>query len=776
MGIALRFVVLLLSFFVVFGGSCALGQRPFTPKDDIELTLFEYAGIGAPGGIIKYSPDGKYFAVLTERGRLDLNAPEDAIWVFRTDDVRRFVQYPDQGTTLVIQRLVRVTSAKDGPLIEHLRWLPDSTGIAFTTLKKSTCCKFRQLFVVDIRTRAVKALTPEDQDVRGFDIHSDSSYVYEVAAPALLTPTKEDGPTAIALTGATLWDKLFPEQQMAPFEAGGLWVVDGHKRHVLDAKSYAPPRGSSSLSLSPDGHRVVAVLKAENPPRELWDRYKAPPGYEILHRLLDYSAYYLIDVKSGSKKMLVNGPDGMNQGWHSFITASVFWSEDGQSLVLPSVFFPLDADDPKEITDRESHPYIAVMRLKTGQLSKVLALKAGLDQQRFRVKEAHFVNDRTVVVNFDRSYYLPQEPPAAIFHQENDDKWQQVPGTEDPRLSALPIEVEKQENLNQPPRLVAQEKRTGTSRVLWDPNPEVKDIAIGSAEVIQWKDETGYEWEGGLVMPPDRIPGKRYPLVIQTHGFSKTRFLSDGSFSSGFAARALAARGIAVLQIGWNPKNFGTPKEAPDQVAGFESAVVKLNERGLIDPARVGVIGFSRSVYHVLAAITTKDHLFAAASVTDGVTFGYFEYIFTADDGAPGPDAEKDAINGGRPFGADGLRNWLAHSPEFNMDKVRTPLLLLQPGIGVTLGGWEPYAALRYLHKPVDLIMLQAGTHPMTNPTQRFNAETINVDWFCFWLKGEEDPEPSKAEQYKRWHSLRKLQEENRNTLGNIALTPSPPQ
>jgi hypothetical protein len=31
------------------------------------------------------------------------------------------------------------------------------------------------------------------------------------------------------------------------------------------------------------------------------------------------------------------------------------------------------------------------------------------------------------------------------------------------------------------------------------------------------------------------------------------------------------------------------------------------------------------------------------------------------------------------------------------------------------------------------------------------------VDLFCFWLKGEEDPDPAKAEQYKRWRNLRAL-------------------
>ena len=40
-------------------------------------------------------------------------------------------------------------------------------------------------------------------------------------------------------------------------------------------------------------------------------------------------------------------------------------------------------------------------------------------------------------------------------------------------------------------------------------------------------------------------------------------------------------------------------------------------------------------------------------------------------------------------------------------------------------------------------------------------SETVNVDWFRFWLKEEEDPEPAKAEQYKRWRELKKMQEQN---------------
>jgi hypothetical protein len=43
----------------------------------------------------------------------------------------------------------------------------------------------------------------------------------------------------------------------------------------------------------------------------------------------------------------------------------------------------------------------------------------------------------------------------------------------------------------------------------------------------------------------------------------------------------------------------------------------------------------------------------------------------------------------------------------------------------------------------------------------RLASQGGSVDWFRFWLKGEEDPDPAKAEQYKRWRGLRELQSEN---------------
>jgi hypothetical protein len=51
--------------------------------------------------------------------------------------------------------------------------------------------------------------------------------------------------------------------------------------------------------------------------------------------------------------------------------------------------------------------------------------------------------------------------------------------------------------------------------------------------------------------------------------------------------------------------------------------------------------------------------------------------------------------------------------------------------------------------------------HILSNPAARMASQGGSVDWFGFWLQGYEDPDPAKAEQYKRWRELRTLQAEN---------------
>jgi hypothetical protein len=77
------------------------------------------------------------------------------------------------------------------------------------------------------------------------------------------------------------------------------------------------------------------------------------------------------------------------------------------------------------------------------------------------------------------------------------------------------------------------------------------------------------------------------------------------------------------------------------------------------------------------------------------------------------------------------------------------------------------FSNLRYSRKPVELFVIpdiQHGVHILQNLRQRLASQGATVDWFCFWLKGEGDPNPAKAEQYALWRELRKVQQANAPT------------
>ena len=73
-----------------------------------------------------------------------------------------------------------------------------------------------------------------------------------------------------------------------------------------------------------------------------------------------FAAYYLIDLQDGTKKRLVDAPAGKTLDWSSGISAAR-WSADGQSVLLPNTFLPLDVTDPNEITAREMRPCVAAL-------------------------------------------------------------------------------------------------------------------------------------------------------------------------------------------------------------------------------------------------------------------------------------------------------------------------------------------------------------------------------------------------------------------------------
>jgi len=186
--------------------------------------------------------------------------------------------------------------------------------------------------------------------------------------------------------------------------------------------------------------------------------------------------------------------------------------------------------------------------------------------------------------------------------------------------------------------------------MLLDLNPQFEHLQFAQVQAISWKATDGHEVLGGLYIPPGYVAGRKYPLAIQTHGFSATRFWIDGPWRSAFAAQALAAKGFLVIQVG-GPKDTSeeeryaeTVQEAPRAMAAYEGAIEYLADRGMIDKDRVGIIGFSRTVYSVKYTLTRSRYRFVAATVADGFDAGYFSHMVL-------PNDEYELLNGGPPFG-----------------------------------------------------------------------------------------------------------------------------
>ena len=191
-------------------------------------------------------------------------------------------------------------------------------------------------------------------------------------------------------------------------------------------------------------------------------------------------------------------------------------------------------------------------------------------------------------------------------------------------------------------------------------------------------------------------------------------------------------------------------------VRAAEAVIDKLDKQNLIDRNRVGISGFSRWVCFVGYVLTHSKYHFAAASLVDGISCGYFEEIAHPEYGW-----DIDNLMGGSPPIGEGLGLWMKNSPGFNLDKVQVPVQLAALGTKSIISAWEWYVGLSIQKKPVDFVYVPNAVHIAEKLSDRRSRQQHIVDWFRFWLKGDQDPDPAKADQYKRWRELRKLQEQN---------------
>ena len=87
-------------------------------------------------------------------------------------------------------------------------------------------------------------------------------------------------------------------------------------------------------------------------------------------------------------------------------------------------------------------------------------------------------------------------------------------------------------------------EQTEHRELIWDPNPQLKNIELGEASVYTWKDKEGRELKGGLYQAEQLQTGTALSAGDSDARFRESEFRPSGVFPTAFAARALAATGI----------------------------------------------------------------------------------------------------------------------------------------------------------------------------------------------------------------------------------------
>jgi dipeptidyl aminopeptidase/acylaminoacyl peptidase len=721
-------------------------RRPVTVRDVISmkrLGLPDNVLSGPVGPIrdlaVSFSPDGKRFVVILKKGNLDQDTNDYSVLLYHTSQALSSPQ-PEVLFTL--------SSSSNREAVRNIKWLADSETLAFIG---EDLGELPQVYEYSVPKNRLDKVTTHPTAVVAYEISADGKTILFEADPAAQNFGNSGIGNAAAITITTQGIIEILAGDSAGFkptttQGEQLFLLRNGQAEIpvpLEDVIYA---GLPPLSLSPDGrYALIGGFPRDVP--ETWSEYKDVTLQKAISssrrrkgESFRLPRYLLLDTDSGELSPLFDTPVASQRN-------GVVWEHEGKSVFLSGVHLRLDGvADSAEREARINNTYVVEVWLPGKEIVKVT-------NQNLRVKAWSWTSGRLFLTR-DHWWDTHEQP---IVYTKQGLVWKQVPFSADGQESVDPVDVTIEEDANTPPKIYVADRKTRDRTLLLDLNPKFSELNLAMVEIVTWQATDGHQVQGGLFLPPDYKPDVRYPLVIQTHGFLTDKFYMDGPWGSAFAAQPLAGKGFMVLQVGYSTRHDddqydNTPLEAPREMAAYEGAIDYLDKRGLIDTSRVGIIGFSRTVYKVAYTLTHSRYRFAAATFADGITAGYFEYLlFPYLSNIP-------LLNGGLPFGPS-LASWLKNSPIFQVEKVDTPLRLEAYGVGSALGFWDWYSALSILRKPVDFIYFPHGTHLLSKPSDRMGSQQGNVEWFCYWLKGEEDEDPAKREQYARWRSLHAMQD-----------------
>ena len=266
-------------------------------------------------------------------------------------------------------------------------------------------------------------------------------------------------------------------------------------------------------------------------------------------------------------------------------------------------------------------------------------------------------------------------------------------------------------------------------------NAGLADLTLARSETIRWKGPGGRMLDGVITYPSNYTAGHAYPLVLYIHGgpnsSSRERF--------NLMPQVLASHDWIVFEPNYRGSDnrgnafFAAIYKDAGQGPGEDvmSGVAYLKGRGLVDPARMAVTGWS---YGGFMTTWLAGHYpvwkaaVAGAPVTDWVE------MYDLSDG----NVTEYAATGASPYVGDGMAINRRQSPSSAVSKITAPTLIMcdtgdfRVPIPQSFG---LYRALKDNHVTTEFYAIPTGGHFPGDPVMQMDVYQRWVDWLVSYLK-----------------------------------------
>jgi dipeptidyl aminopeptidase/acylaminoacyl peptidase len=549
------------------------------------------------------------------------------------------------------------------------RWSPDGMSIAFTSDRDGA----PQLYRLSLRGGDAEKLTDRKDAVIAFRWSPDGTRI----AVLMAEPKSE-------------------AQQQREKDKDDSRIVDKDDRHprvwMLDvaSKTLTPVTSGHwqirQIEWLPSGDRLAAIATSQPEVDQFTDRL-----YTIT---LDAGSFDEMAAPRGPLGSLAVSPDGKTL---AYVGARVDGPET-HDLYLQ----PLGGGAPQNLT-------------------------ASIDRP---VAQPRWIDNQSLVVNIARGFR------SAIAIVSRDGKTTTVDGVDvNPsafaRSSAGTLAFVGETTTRAPELWL--KSPNAPARAVTTLNAKWSSIPVVAPEIVKYKSAGGIEIEAALLIPPaDAAAPRSLPFVVLVHGGP------TGRWSDAFEAwgQLLVSRGYAVLypnvrgSIGYGQRFVESNRadwgggDFKDVMAGVDAMIA----RGVADPNRLGIGGWSYGGYMAAWAVTQTTRFKAAVS---GAPVIDMASEFGTENGSA-----YDEWFYGTPY--EKLDGFIKSSPMTYVKQVKTPTLLLQGEDDVTdpIGQSQQfYRGLKRYHVESDLVLYPREGHGLREEKHLLDRLNRVVAWYDKFVK-----------------------------------------